>query len=70
MGLPGENGNIVFPPRLSLSSEKLNRGSIFLLEDGLDMFLWIGRHTPPDVLMAFFGQPNLEIIPLGKVMIV
>ncbi|KAJ3358497.1 COPII subunit, partial [Kappamyces sp. JEL0680] len=66
IGLPGENGAIVFPPRLNLSSEKLSRGSVFLLDNGLEIFFWVGRSTSPDVLMALFGISSLDSLPLGK----
>lgn len=58
---------LIYPQLLNLSSEKLNRNNIFLLENGQELFLWIGRSCSPEMLMAVFGQPSAEAIPLGKV---
>jgi protein transport protein SEC24 len=65
--MPNENGIIQLPPRLNLSSEKLDRSSVFLLDNGLELLLWIGRMTPPEILDSLFGQPSLDLIACGKV---
>lgn len=62
-------GNIIFPPRLNLSSEKLDRGAIFLIENGLEIFIFVGRNTSPQMLVGIFGQSSLDQIPVGKVKI-
>ena len=59
-GLPDATGSIVLPPTVSLSSEKLDRRGVFLLEDGDLMYLWIGREVSPDLLVALLGIPSLE----------
>lgn len=70
MGLPDANGAILFPPRLNLSSEKLDRSSAFLLENGLEMFVFVGRQIAPNTLMELFGQSSLDSLQFGKVLIV
>ncbi len=65
--MPNESGIIQLPPRLNLSSEKLDRSGVFLLDNGLELLLWIGRATPPEILDSLLGQPSLDLIVCGKV---
>lgn len=64
--MPDQTSAILYPDLLNLSSEKLNRGNMFLLDNGLEIFLWIGRQVSPEMLMSIFGQPNQDSIPVGK----
>ena len=66
IGLKDEKGVIVRPRRMNLSSEKLDRTGIFIVENGLQILIWIGRQVNPDILGALFGQKNLDLIPTGK----
>ncbi|KAJ3278706.1 COPII subunit [Borealophlyctis nickersoniae] len=65
-GLPGEDGQIVFPPRLNLSSEKLERHGLYLLENGVEMFLWVGRAISPELCSVLFDKPSYDHIVAGK----
>ena len=67
MGLPGDDGKIVMPPLLPLSSERLVRHGLFLIEDGQTMFLWIGRDAVPQLVMDVFDLPSYDQLPSGKV---
>ena len=60
-----EDSSLIYPPLLNLSSEKLNRENLFLLDNGLEMFLWVGRAVSPDMLMSIFGHPNPDSISVG-----
>ncbi|KAH8829080.1 CPII coat sec24 protein [Flagelloscypha sp. PMI_526] len=64
-GLPSENG-LVMPPALPLTSERLERHGLFLIEDGQTMFLWVGRDAVPQLIMDVFGLPNYEALRGGK----
>ena len=56
------------PVLLPLTSERLVRHGLFLVEDGQNMFLWIGRDAVPQLLMDVFDKPSYEQLPLsGKV---
>jgi len=64
-----ENGNLTPPPQVSCSSEELDGAGVFILDTGLRLFLWIGRHAHKDLLAQLFGAsfdeigsniPNLE----------
>ena len=52
---------------MNLSSEKLQRDGLFLLENGFDMFLWVGVSISPEACKMLFDRPNFEAIPSGKV---
>ncbi|KAJ3270457.1 COPII subunit [Terramyces sp. JEL0728] len=66
IGRKDENGKLVYPNRLNLSSEKLDRTGIFLLENGLQVFIWIGRNADLSLLESVFGQQSLDQIVCGK----
>jgi protein transport protein SEC24 len=67
IGRKGNDGKVTMPPRMNLSSEKLNRDGVFMIENGLEILIWIGRSVNPGILGAIFGQQNLDLVPLGKV---
>jgi protein transport protein SEC24 len=48
------------PSILNLSYERLVSEGIFLLENGCDMFLWIGRSVNPAILETLFNNQSLE----------
>ncbi|KAI9193751.1 uncharacterized protein BJ171DRAFT_429315, partial [Polychytrium aggregatum] len=66
-GLPDEVGRIQFPPVLNLSSEKLERHGVYLLENGLDIFIWVGRAVSPELCQLLFGKASYESLPNGKI---
>ena len=55
------------PPFLPLSSERLVRHGLFLIEDGQTMFLWIGRDAVSQLVMDVFDLPSYDQLPSGKV---
>jgi hypothetical protein len=55
------------PPLLPLSSERLVRHGLFLIEDGQTMFLWVGRDAVPQLVMDVFELPSYDHLPSGKV---
>lgn len=48
------------PSILNLSYERLHSSGVFLMENGHDMFMWIGRQANPAVISTLFGLPSLE----------
>ncbi|KAI8824176.1 uncharacterized protein EV422DRAFT_493298 [Fimicolochytrium jonesii] len=66
VGLPGGDGKIVFPPLLNLSAEKLERHGLYLLENGLEMFLWVSRGTDPQLIQKLFDKPSYDAVGVGK----
>ncbi|KAF9900060.1 COPII subunit [Linnemannia zychae] len=64
-GTIGERG-IEMPQPMNLSSERLSRSGLFMLEDGQNIFLWIGRDAVPQLCMDLFGVPDYASIRGGK----
>src|ERR1700683_4900725 len=55
------------PVPLPLTSERLERHGLFLIEDGQTMFLWVGRDAVPQLVMDVFNLPSYEALRGGKV---
>jgi protein transport protein SEC24 len=55
------------PPPLPLTSERLERHGLFLIEDGQTLFLWVGRDAVPQLVIDVFDLPNYETLRGGKV---
>ncbi len=58
---------IFLPPVVNLSIERLTSDGIFLLDNGVDMYLWVGRSADPGIVNALFGVESLENIDMSKV---
>ncbi|KAF8761752.1 CPII coat sec24 protein [Rhizoctonia solani] len=64
-GTVGEQG-IIMPPAMSLTSERFERHGLYLIEDGQNMFLWVGRDAVPQLVMDVFDLSNYEALRGGK----
>lgn len=47
------------PAPVRCSEERLNESGMFLLENGLSMFLWLGQACSPDFIQNLFNVPSL-----------
>lgn len=66
-GVPNEHtGEIEIPPALLLSSEMIETQGIYLLDNGQDMFIWLGSNAHPELVESFFGK-SLHHLESGKV---
>ncbi|KAJ4346511.1 COPII subunit [Didymosphaeria variabile] len=66
-GVPDpQTGNIVMPPLLNLSSERIVPYGLYLLDDGVNQFLWVGRDAVPALLLDVFGVEDQSLIKQGK----
>ncbi|XP_069599852.1 protein transport protein Sec24D isoform X1 [Ranitomeya imitator] len=52
----------VIPPAVRCSGERLSDGGIFLLANGISMFLWMGVSCPPDFIQGVFNVPSFAHI--------
>jgi hypothetical protein len=57
------------PPPLPLTSERLERHGLFLIEDGQTIFLWVGRDAVPQLIIDVFDLPSYEALRGGKVFV-
>ena len=66
-GYPLEDGEtIALPPPLNLSSERLERHGLYILDDGLEMLLWVGKAISPDLCANLFDRHSYESLGVGK----
>jgi protein transport protein SEC24 len=65
-GTMGENG-VIMPIPLNLSSEKLERRGCYLLEDGQNIFIWVGREIDPRLCADLFGLQSYDALKGGKI---
>lgn len=54
------------PPPLPLTSERLERHGLFLIEDGQTIFLWVGRDAVPQLIHDVFGLEDYAALRGGK----
>lgn len=52
---------------MPLTSERLERHGLYLIEDGQTIFLWVGRDAVPQLIVDVFDLPNYEVLRGGKV---
>ena len=57
------------PAILNLSHERLTSEGIFLLENGHDLFMWIGRSVSPAIINTLFGVNTLDGADLSNLTI-
>ncbi|CAO3674130.1 unnamed protein product [Umbelopsis ramanniana] len=67
VGGTDEKNQFIMPPAQNLSSEKLERYGAYLLENGQDMFLWLGKDVVPQLCMDLLGAPNIEAVKTGMI---
>lgn len=59
-GQPDASGNIQLPSSMRSSYERLLRDHAYLLENGQDLYIWLGRDISSDYLQAVFGTDDLQ----------
>ncbi|XP_040098343.1 protein transport protein Sec24C isoform X1 [Oryx dammah] len=57
--------NTTEPPAVRASEERLSNGDIYLLENGLNLFLWVGASVQQGVVQSLFGVPSFSQITSG-----
>ncbi|KAF2012139.1 COPII component protein [Aaosphaeria arxii CBS 175.79] len=66
-GVPDpQTGEILLPPTGNLSSERLVPYGLYLIDDGVNQFLWVGRDAVPALLADVFGSEDRNAIKQGK----
>lgn len=50
------------PPAVRCSESRLSEEGIFLLANGLNMFLWFGVGSPPELIQGIFNVPSFAHI--------
>lgn len=52
----------VLPAAVRCSEARLSEDGVFLLANGLNMFLWLGVSSPPELIQGIFNVPSLAHI--------
>jgi protein transport protein SEC24 len=65
-GTPGPDGTIQMPPCLNLSGSQLQAHGLYLLDDGIIQFLWIGPNAVPQLCEDVFGVSTVQQVQVGK----
>ncbi|KAJ3209205.1 COPII coat Sec23p-Sfb3p heterodimer component [Entophlyctis luteolus] len=61
-GAMDNRNNIKMPTTIRASYSRLDPEGIYLLENGMVMYCWVGRNAPPDLVTSVFGVPRVEEI--------
>jgi len=59
-------GEIILPPPCNLSSERIVPYGLYLIDDGVNQFIWVGRDAVPALLLDVFGVEDRTAIKQGK----
>ncbi|KAG1053598.1 hypothetical protein G6F43_004342 [Rhizopus delemar] len=70
--LPPEAGEfsekgVIFPPILNLTAENLEAHGCYLLENGQNMYIWVGRNVVPQLCVDLFNVKSYEGLKGGKI---
>ena len=57
---------VKLPALLNLTSEKLERHGIYLLDDGIESYLWVGSNAHPELCSLLFGEPSVSSLTAGR----
>jgi len=61
------NGDAIeMPEQMGLTAERLTSDGAFILDNGVDIFLWLGRAVPEEVVVSLFGLKTLEGIDCNQ----
>ncbi|KNC84537.1 hypothetical protein SARC_03240 [Sphaeroforma arctica JP610] len=59
-GTVGANGQIILPPTIPLTAERLEHNGVYLIESGINMFMWVTKNAAPEVLYALFNVQHFD----------
>ena len=55
-----KGGRVTLPPMQNLSAERLSSDGVFMLENSIDAFVWVGSAASPQVLGDLFGLNSVD----------
>ncbi|KAL7753855.1 COPII subunit [Sorochytrium milnesiophthora] len=65
-GTTSPEGQFIMPPLLPISSERLERHGVYVLFDGMNIFIWVSRMVDPQLLGALFNKGSYDELVPGK----
>lgn len=66
VGLPDDFGSIMEPPIINSSLSSFKNYGLYLIDNGSELFLWVGGDAVPQLLLDVFGVLNIGNLILGK----
>lgn len=60
-------GEYIMPPVNNLSSEKLEVHGCYMLENGQDIYIWIGKQAVPQLCKDLLGADSIQEVKSGQV---
>lgn len=58
--LAAGRNRILLPPVVNLTVDQLTSNGVYLLDNGIDMYVWVGRAADLNLLGALFGVQSLD----------
>jgi protein transport protein SEC24 len=55
-----DSNEVVMPTVLGLSAARIDRTGIYLLDNGLNIILWLGANISPDYYAELFGSAEAQ----------
>ena len=66
VGFPDENGQLILPEPINASASLFERYGLYLIDNGSELFLWIGGDAVNELIMDVFGTQDIFQVPIGK----
>lgn len=59
--MDAQGESLVLPPALSLGSDQLERHGLFILHNGIDVFIWVGSQVHPELCQLIFNRQFVDV---------
>eukprot|EP00124_Ichthyophonus_hoferi_P002589 Ihof_evm2s182 gene=Ihof_evmTU2s182 len=58
-----ENGRIIMPPLVAQTAAKLEPHGVYVMDNGVDVYIWISKHIYPELSELLFHVDSYKAIP-------
>lgn len=65
-GYTDETGNVILPECINDTAILMEKYGLYLIDNGSELFLWVGGEAVPELLSDVFGVPEMSQVPVGK----
>lgn len=65
-GYTDETGNVILPDCINDTAILMEKYGLYLIDNGSELFLWVGGEAVPELLSDVFGVPEMSQVPVGK----
>lgn len=60
---------VLLPPASNLSIDSLSSEGVYLLDNGVEMYLWVGRNADINVVAALFGMHSIDDMDVNQLVV-